>query len=288
MGKSDITSKIKVHEIRLPEQALLSLPIPYFPSPLFSPRSQHPTFENQRASPKSQFQRRRRRPSIAFSFMAKPRMSPKTTTTTLITTNPSPPFSHYLLPVSPLTTLLFSPKTHRFRTPKPSSSLPIFYLSLLFSITFLGISILNLIPYHSEMPCSHFASTPSLSPMASLISSKASNFIDGDPRLLSTSVMVPLPAHGFVGANLSVAEREFWEQPNGEGFRPCLDFGLGYRKSSAKITKERKRFLVVVASGGLNQQRNQIVDAVVIARVLEAALVVPVLQVNLIWGDERF
>lgn len=33
MGKSDITSKIKVHEIRLPEQALLSLPIPYFPSP---------------------------------------------------------------------------------------------------------------------------------------------------------------------------------------------------------------------------------------------------------------
>jgi hypothetical protein len=45
--------------------------------------------------------------------------------------------------------------------------------------------------------------------------------------------------------------------------------------------------LVVVASGGLNQQRNQIVDAVVIARILEAALVVPVLQVNPIWGDER-
>lgn len=45
---------------------------------------------------------------------------------------------------------------------------------------------------------------------------------------------------------------------------------------------------MVVASGGLNQQRNQIVDAVVIARILEAALVVPVLQVNLIWGDERY
>jgi len=37
----------------------------------------------------------------------------------------------------------------------------------------------------------------------------------------------------------------------------------------------------------LNQQRNEIVDAVVIARILEASLVVPVLQVNLIWGDER-
>ncbi|XP_028117973.1 O-fucosyltransferase 37-like [Camellia sinensis] len=43
---------------------------------------------------------------------------------------------------------------------------------------------------------------------------------------------------------------------------------------------------MVVVSGGLNQQRNQIIDAVVIARILEAALVVPVLQVNHIWGDE--
>uniref|UniRef100_A0A7N2MN83 O-fucosyltransferase family protein n=1 Tax=Quercus lobata TaxID=97700 RepID=A0A7N2MN83_QUELO len=59
------------------------------------------------------------------------------------------------------------------------------------------------------------------------------------------------------------------------------------RKVSPKISKEKRRFLVVVASGGLNQQRNQIVDAVVIARILEAALVVPILQVNLIWGDER-
>ncbi|KAJ0965355.1 hypothetical protein J5N97_026493 [Dioscorea zingiberensis] len=43
---------------------------------------------------------------------------------------------------------------------------------------------------------------------------------------------------------------------------------------------------MVVASGGLNQQRNQIVDAVVIARVLGATLVLPVLQVNQVWGDE--
>ncbi|CAN6447119.1 unnamed protein product [Victoria cruziana] len=48
----------------------------------------------------------------------------------------------------------------------------------------------------------------------------------------------------------------------------------------------RRRFLMVVVSGGLNQQRNQIIDAVVIARILEAALVIPTLQVNAIWGDE--
>ena len=99
--------------------------------------------------------------------------------------------------------------------------------------------------------------------------------------------MVPLPPHGVVRNNVSEEEREFWEQPDGQGYKPCLDFSIGYRKASQKISKEKRRFLVVVASGGLNQQRNQIVDAVVIARILGAALVVPVLQVNLIWGDER-
>lgn len=102
---------------------------------------------------------------------------------------------------------------------------------------------------------------------------------EDEPRL-SDSVMVPLPAHGVVG-HVSEEEREFWQQPDGEGFRPYLF------KASAQISKEKRRFLVVVASGGLNQQRNEIVDAVVIARILEAALVVPVLQVNRIWGDER-
>lgn len=99
-------------------------------------------------------------------------------------------------------------------------------------------------------------------------------------------MIVPFPAHG-VSSNLSDEETEFWKQPYGDGFRPCLDFGIDYRKESAKIAKEKKRFLMVMVSGGLNQQRNQIVDAVVIARILEAALVVPVLKVNLIWKDER-
>ncbi|XP_065881219.1 O-fucosyltransferase 37-like isoform X2 [Euphorbia lathyris] len=89
-----------------------------------------------------------------------------------------------------------------------------------------------------------------------------------------------------ISGNLSKEEREFWQQPDGEGFKPRLDFSIKYRKASASISKERKRFLVVVASGGLNHQRNQIVDAVVISRILEAALVLLILQINLIWGDE--
>ncbi|GMN55324.1 hypothetical protein TIFTF001_024445 [Ficus carica] len=81
-------------------------------------------------------------------------------------------------------------------------------------------------------------------------------------------------------------DSEFWKQPNGLGYRPCLGFSREYRKRSEEILKNRRKYLMVVVSGGMNQQRNQIVDAVVIARILGAALVVPVLQVNVIWGDE--
>ncbi|KAL8155112.1 O-fucosyltransferase 20-like [Apium graveolens] len=79
---------------------------------------------------------------------------------------------------------------------------------------------------------------------------------------------------------------EFWKQNDGLGFVSCLDFSKDYKKESSRILKDRKNYLVVVVAGGINQQRNQIVDAVVIARILGAALVVPILQVNVIWGDE--
>ncbi|KAE9584912.1 hypothetical protein Lal_00024230 [Lupinus albus] len=78
----------------------------------------------------------------------------------------------------------------------------------------------------------------------------------------------------------------FWKQPNGLGYKACLGFSRDYRRVSEGVVKNRRKYLMVVVSGGLNQQRNQIVDAVVIARILGAALVVPILQVNVIWGDE--
>ncbi|KZV20410.1 hypothetical protein F511_30640 [Dorcoceras hygrometricum] len=81
-------------------------------------------------------------------------------------------------------------------------------------------------------------------------------------------------------------ESGFWKQPDGMGYRPCLDFSERYRREGDEIVNDRTKYLMVVVSGGMNQQRNQIVDAVVIARILGAALVVPILQVNVIWGDE--
>ncbi|XP_073029416.1 O-fucosyltransferase 20-like isoform X1 [Primulina eburnea] len=100
--------------------------------------------------------------------------------------------------------------------------------------------------------------------------------------------------NGLLSSQLSMEGKEgetyeesgFWKQPDGMGYRPCLDFSERYRRDGNEIVKDRTKYLMVVVSGGMNQQRNQIVDAVVIARILGAALVVPILQVNVIWGDE--
>ncbi|KAE9592702.1 hypothetical protein Lal_00028980 [Lupinus albus] len=96
---------------------------------------------------------------------------------------------------------------------------------------------------------------------------------------------VQLQAQGPSGLE-SDEKGEFWKQPNGLGYKPCLGFSRDYRRGSEGVLRDRRKYLMVVVSGGMNQQRNQIVDAVVIARILGAALVVPILQVNVIWGDE--
>lgn len=97
----------------------------------------------------------------------------------------------------------------------------------------------------------------------------------------------PLAPHP-VSSNLSTLEKLFWNQPDGLGFTPCTEFSDEYKQESVQMVAQREKYLMVVVAGGLNQQRNQIVDAVVIARVLGATLVLPIMQVNPIWEDERY
>jgi len=103
--------------------------------------------------------------------------------------------------------------------------------------------------------------------------------------LLAETAPSLLPSHDL-SPNITEDEKRFWAQPDNLGYKPCVEFSMEYRQASPGIVKGRRRYLMVVVSGGLNQQRNQIVDAVVIARILEAALVIPVLQVNVIWEDD--
>ncbi|CAL9062183.1 unnamed protein product [Musa banksii] len=76
---------------------------------------------------------------------------------------------------------------------------------------------------------------------------------------------------------------EFWKWAQLEvpQLVPCTNYSEPHRHASIS-----GKYMLVVVSGGLNQQRNQIIDAVVVARILEAVLVVPVFQVNQVWGDD--
>ncbi|KZV46494.1 hypothetical protein F511_10599 [Dorcoceras hygrometricum] len=197
-----------------------------------------------------------------------------------ITVNPS--FFTHLLSVSPFYSAKKNPRIPHCCS---SSHLVLLFFSSLFILcTFLGVCFLIFTPI-SSTECSeswHLSPLPSFS-----VTSLSSNLKHKSASRVEYDMMLPLPPHGVPSnLNISAEEKEFWKQPDGMGFRPCLHFSLEYRKASSRISKQKKKFLVVVVSGGLNQQRNQIVDAVVIARILDAALVVPVLQVNRIWGDE--
>ncbi|PWA44013.1 GDP-fucose protein O-fucosyltransferase [Artemisia annua] len=172
---------------------------------------------------------------------------------------------------------VFPAKNPRCSNPQPPSTHAFFFFTLVLASVLCFVSV------------NHFSNTPNISIITRtdhtgsytpiFVASLASVFEDpsnGEKDglvSLDTTAMVPLPPRSAVG--------EFWEQPDGEGYVPCLDFSLEYRRRSGVIANEKTRFLVVVVSGGLFEIRNQIVDAVVIARILEASLVLPVLN-----GDE--
>ena len=76
------------------------------------------------------------------------------------------------------------------------------------------------------------------------------------------------------------------KQPNSLGLVPCLRHSPAFLNSSLSTLKSG-RYILAVVTGGLNQMRLQIGNAVIIARILGASLVVPVLQENNIWHDRR-
>lgn len=176
---------------------------------------------------------------------------------------------------SSLQNLILSPKkSSRSRNRLFSLTIsPRFFLSFLFIFALVGTLQIGfrldpLLPF-SPMPCSTIGQGTTA---AAVVRTDDSRF----------------PVTAAAGGVEWKEEDEFWRQPEGMGYRPCLEFSEEYRRQSEGVRADRRKYLLVVVSGGVNQQRNQIVDAVVIARILGAALVVPILQVNVIWGDQRY
>lgn len=83
-----------------------------------------------------------------------------------------------------------------------------------------------------------------------------------------------------VDGNSSDALSNAWHLKLGQSWKPCL---------STRVTKAElpssTGFLIIEANGGLNQQRLSICDAVAVAGLLNATLVIPIFHLNSVWRD---
>ncbi|CAL5025964.1 unnamed protein product [Urochloa decumbens] len=76
---------------------------------------------------------------------------------------------------------------------------------------------------------------------------------------------------------------ELWESKAAGNFFGCSNATKQFADANA-VTKS-DRYLMIATSGGLNQQRTGIIDAVVAARILNATLVIPKLDEESFWKD---
>ncbi|KAJ1415621.1 putative O-fucosyltransferase, plant [Sesbania bispinosa] len=77
--------------------------------------------------------------------------------------------------------------------------------------------------------------------------------------------------------------RDLWNSMHSQLFSGCNNAGLNFAKADVKTHPDR--YLLIATSGGLNQQRTGIIDAVVAAYLLNATLVVPELDHTSFWKD---
>lgn len=83
--------------------------------------------------------------------------------------------------------------------------------------------------------------------------------------------------------NGSAVRDDLWGSKLASKFYGCSNSSSRFLDSN--ITTQPERYLMIVTSGGLNQQRTGIIDAVVAARILNATLVVPKLDQASFWKD---
>ncbi|XP_062196315.1 O-fucosyltransferase 16-like [Phragmites australis] len=83
--------------------------------------------------------------------------------------------------------------------------------------------------------------------------------------------------------NGSTVVDDLWGSKLASKYYGCSNSSSKFLGSN--IITEPDRYLMIVTSGGLNQQRTGIIDAVVAARILNATLVVPKLDQTSFWKD---
>ncbi|KAL9687063.1 hypothetical protein QQ045_031459 [Rhodiola kirilowii] len=79
-------------------------------------------------------------------------------------------------------------------------------------------------------------------------------------------------------------ERDLWSSKSSDSYNGCCNASTKYHEEGLNTYPDR--YLLIATSGGLNQQRTGITDAVVAARLLNATLIVPKLDQKSFWKDD--
>ncbi|KAL6515680.1 O-fucosyltransferase 9 [Orobanche hederae] len=74
-----------------------------------------------------------------------------------------------------------------------------------------------------------------------------------------------------------------WNPKLSQGWKPCIKQTVS--QSGLSEFPKSNGFLIIEANGGLNQQRLSICDAVAVAGLLNATLVIPTFHLNSVWQD---
>ncbi|XP_009627177.1 O-fucosyltransferase 16-like isoform X1 [Nicotiana tomentosiformis] len=101
---------------------------------------------------------------------------------------------------------------------------------------------------------------------------------DADNDFEDSQSHVPIKARSG-----GLSDGDIWSSRNSKFFYGCSNASNEFLK--AQDITHPNRYLSIVTSGGLNQQRTGITDAVVAARILNATLVVPKLDKSSYWKD---
>ncbi|ONK72972.1 uncharacterized protein A4U43_C04F25590 [Asparagus officinalis] len=151
--------------------------------------------------------------------------------------------------------------------------------------------------HHQDPP----ASSSSSSSFSSLSSLRPSSTTPPSPAPVAASVNplswfgilknpVELPKNAVLAETFHVPvgvgiedDDELWGSRMAENFYGCSNASGEFRKAEDVTMPDR--YLMIATSGGLNQQRTGITDAVVAARILNTTLVVPTLDQKSFWKD---
>ncbi|XP_007026175.2 PREDICTED: uncharacterized protein At1g04910 isoform X1 [Theobroma cacao] len=93
--------------------------------------------------------------------------------------------------------------------------------------------------------------------------------------------MLALAAHALAEGQNKREPKDLWQEPvvPASAWRPCAD------QRNWEPSEGKNGYLMVTANGGMNQQRVAVCNAVVVARLLNATLVVPKFMYSSVWKD---